>query len=191
MSSGLIALLVLVAILGVLVMIYNRLVGLRQVRRNAFADIDVQLKQRASLVPNLVETVKGYAGHEREILEAVTQARAQVGNAAVGTSASADRIAAENQLGASLGRLIAVSENYPALKADANFRQLMDELADLENKIAAARRFFNNATSEYNTAIQQFPASLIAGIGGFHKDPFFELTGDEKASAERDPVVKF
>ena len=180
---------VVVVLLLLTVMLYNRLVALRQTRNNAFSDIYVQLKQRYTLVPQLVETVKGYAAHEKGVLETVTAARAQVGSAGAGVSA--DRMQAESMLGASLGRLLAVSENYPALKADANFRQLMDELNDIENKIAAARRFFNSATSEYNTAAQQFPASLIANTFGFKQEPFFEVAPDEKAAIDKAPEVKF
>lgn len=171
-----------------LMFIYNRLVALRQTRNNAFSDIDVQLKQRYNLVPQLVETVKGYAGHEKEVFENVTNARAQVGAA---KGATGERVAAENVLGGALMGLLAVAENYPDLKADANFRQLMSELSDLENKIAAARRFFNNATSEYNTATEQFPAVLIAGSFGFKKEPFFELDEAEAAMVNKAPEVKF
>lgn len=170
------------------VIIYNRLVALRQGRRNAFADIDVQLKQRYDLVPNLVETVKAYAAHEKGVFESVTQARTQVGNT---QGAGAERIAAENMLGGALGRLLAVSENYPALQADQNFRQLQSELADLENKIAAARRFFNNATSEYNIAVQSFPSNVLAGMFGFKEEPFFEVDAAERKIVEAAPQVKF
>ncbi len=170
------------------VIIYNRLVALRQGRRNAFADIDVQLKQRYDLVPNLVEAVKAYAAHEKGVFESVTQARAQVGST---QGAGSERIAAENMLGGALGRLLAVSENYPALQADQNFRQLQSELADLENKIAAARRFFNNATSEYNTAVQSFPSNVLAGMFGFKEEPFFEVDAAERKTVEAAPQVKF
>lgn len=178
----------LAAFIVFLAAIYNRLVALRQARKNAFADIDVQLKQRYDLVPNLVETVKAYASHEKGVFESVTQARAQVGNA---QGTGTERIAAEAALGGALGRLLAVSENYPALQADQNFRQLQAELSDLENKIAAARRFFNNATSEYNTAVQSFPANLIASPLGFHDEPFFEVDAAERKAAEQAPQVKF
>ncbi|MCD8497945.1 MAG: LemA family protein [Alphaproteobacteria bacterium] len=172
-----------------LVTIYNRLVALRQTRSQAFADIDVQLKQRFDLIPNLLETVKGYASHEKEVLEHVTEARASVGRAGNNTDA---RIKAEGALSGALMGLFAVAENYPDLKADQNFRQFMAELSDIENKLAAARRFFNNATSEYNTAIQSFPAVLLAGPLGFTHAEFFEV-GDDAARAQMDkaPDVKF
>ncbi len=175
-------------IAAILVLLYNRLVALRQTRNNAFSDIDVQLKQRYNLIPQLVETVKGYAAHEKETFENVTNARAQVGAA---KGATGERVAAENVLGGALMGLLAVAENYPDLKADANFRQLMSELSDIENKIAAARRFFNNATSEYNTATEQFPAVLIANAFGFQKEPFFELDEAEAELVKKAPEVKF
>jgi LemA protein len=170
------------------VMLYNRLVGLRQARNNAFADIDVQLKQRYDLIPNLVAAVKGYAAHEKEIFETVTAARAKVGQT---EGAGPARMAAESALGGALGRLLAVSENYPTLQADQNFRQLQAELADLENKIAAARRFFNNATSEFNTSVQQFPSSVIAKLFNFREEAFFEIDDSEKKAAQDAPKVEF
>ena len=139
--------------------LYNGLVALRQRVNQAFADIDVQLKQRHDLIPNLVETVKGYASHERGTLEAVVQAR----NAAIAATDPEQVAAAENVLTGALRQLFALAEAYPDLKANANFQQLQAELSDIENKIAAARRFFNNAVQEYNTGIEQFPASLFAG----------------------------
>ena len=151
---GVIALLVIWVII-----LYNGLVAMRQRVNQAFADVDVQLKQRHDLVPNLVETVKGYASHERGTLEAVVQAR----NAAMTAQGPAQMAQAENMLSGALRQLFALSEAYPDLKANQNFQQLQTELADLENKIAAARRFFNNAVQEYNTGIQQFPAVLLAG----------------------------
>ena len=165
---------------------YNRLVKLRQNANQAFADIDVQLKQRQDLIPNLVETVKGYASHESGTLEAVTAAR----NAAASAGTVDQKVAAENQLTGALGRLMAVSEAYPDLKANANFMQLQGELGDIENKLAAARRYFNNAVSEYNASIQQFPAVLFAGAMGFPPKSFFDL-GDNRAAAETAPQVKF
>ena len=173
---------------GFFIFLYNRLVALRQTRNNAFSDIDVQLKQRFNLIPNLVETVKGYAGHEKQLFESVTAARAQVGRT---QGAGVERMAAETMLGGALGNLLAVAENYPQLKADANFRQLMSELSDIENKIAAARRFFNSATNELNTAVQQFPANLIAGMFGFKTEPFFEISPEEEAAVRKVPDVKF
>lgn len=170
--------------------LYNRLVYLRQNRKNAFSDIDVQLKQRYDLVPSLVETVKGYAAHEKSVLENVTAARASVG-AQSGAAAAEGRLAAEARLGGALMGLFAVAENYPALKADANFQHLMSELSDIENKIAAARRYFNNATSEYNTSTQQFPAAVIAKMFHFSPEPFYEDESVERATLEKAPEVKF
>ena len=183
---------VILAIIGLIIVVfiflYNRLVALRQTRQNAFSDIDVQLKQRYNLVPQLVETVKGYASHEKQVFENVTNARAQVGAA---KGATGERVQAENVLGGALMGLLAVAENYPDLKADQNFQKLMDELSDIENKIAAARRFFNNATAEYNTATEQFPAVLIANTFGFKKEDFFELDEAEAAAVHKAPEVKF
>lgn len=170
-----------------LVAIYNRLVALRQNREQSFADIDVQLKQRFDLVPNLVETVKGYAAHEKETFENITNARAGITKA----DSMSERVSAENNLSRAMISLYAVSENYPDLKADANFRQLMDELSDIENKLAAARRFFNNATSELNTAVEQFPAVLIAAKFGFSKEEFFEIPEDARAAHDKAPDVQF
>ena len=183
--------LVPLGILGVialaLITIYNRLVALRQNRNNAYADIDVQLRQRFDLIPNLVETVKGYASHEKEVFEKVTQMRAKVQNA----DNPGERLQAEQALGKAMIDIMAVAENYPDLKADQNFQQLMAELSDIENKLAAARRFFNNATSEYNTAIQQFPANLIAGNFGFKEEEFYEVEDEEREVMEKAPDVKF
>ncbi|MBI1301457.1 MAG: LemA family protein [Alphaproteobacteria bacterium] len=183
-----VVLIVLAVIVSIFVLLYNRLVALRQTRENAFSDIDVQLKQRFNLVPQLVETVKGYAKHEKEVFENVTNARAQVGAAKGSTG---ERVAAENVLGGALMGLLAVAENYPDLKADQNFQKLMNELSDLENKIAAARRFFNNSTAEYNTAQEQFPAVLIANTFGFSKEEFFELDEVEAEAVRTAPEVKF
>lgn len=179
--------LVLGGVALVLVVIYNRLVALVQRRRNAFADIDVQLKLRHDLIPNLVETVKGYAGHEKGVFEQVTAARA----GAMRGGSIEDRLKAEAGLGAAMMNLMAVAENYPQLKADQNFQQLQAELSDIENKIAAARRFFNSATNEYNTAVAQFPAVLIARLFGFGQEAFFELSESEKAAVSTPPSVKF
>jgi len=191
MSLGLILLIIAVVLAVLVIGIYNRLVALRQNCNQAFADVDVQLKQRHDLIPNLVETVKGYAAHERGTLEEVIQARA----AAVSAERTGDPKAmgaAEGVLGAALGRLIALSEAYPDLKADANFRQLQNELSDLENKLAAARRFYNNAVSEYNTAREQFPAVLIAGPFGFGPREFFNVGEEQRATLDAGPPqVKF
>jgi LemA protein len=180
-------------ILGIIVVIvlwaimtYNSLVAMAQRVNQSFADIDVQLKQRHDLIPNLVETVKGYAAHERGTLEAVIQAR----NTAIAAPGVEQKVAAENMLSGALRQLFALSESYPDLKANQNFQQLQSELSDIENKLAAARRFFNNAVQEYNTGIQQFPAALFAGIFGFTQRTFFDL-GEERATLEQAPSVKF
>ena len=172
-----------------LVSVYNGLVALRQRVNQAFSDIDVQTKQRHDLIPNLVETVKGYAAHERGTLEAVVQAR----NAAMTAQAGgvAAQAAAENALTGALRQLFALSEAYPDLKANQNFQQLQNELSDLENKIAAARRFFNNAVQEYNTGIQQFPAVLLAGALGFTPKEFFDVGVEQRKELEQAPQVKF
>lgn len=186
--STLIYVLIAIAILVVIVVIsFNRLVALRQAWRRAYADIDVQLKQRHDLVPNLVETVKGYAAHESGVFTQVTQARA----AAMRATTVPERSAAEGALSGALSNLFAVAENYPQLKANENFRALQDELTDLENKIAAARRFLNNAVAEYNTAIQQFPGVIFAGMFGFTPAPMFELEATEKAEVSQPPKVSF
>jgi LemA protein len=187
MSTTLILLIVAGVLLVMAIGIYNQLVSLRNRVTQAFADIDVQLKQRHDLIPNLVETVKGYATHEKGTLEAVIQARGAAVNTGGGTQAQA---AAEGQLTAALGRLIALGEAYPDLKANANFQQLSAELSDIENKIAASRRFFNNAVNEYNTGIQQFPAVLFAGALNFGPRESFDLK-DERAALEKAPSVKF
>ena len=179
---------VIVLLVAWIIMIYNGLVAMRQRVNQAFSDIDVQTKQRHDLIPNLVETVKGYASHERGTLEAVVQAR----NAAVAAQSGgvAAQAAAENALSGVLRQLFALSEAYPDLKASQNFQQLQREISDIENKIAAARRFFNNAVQEYNTGIQQFPAALFAGSMGFTPKQFFDV-GEERKTLEQAPQVKF
>jgi LemA protein len=185
-TTGWIVLGIVVVVILWIIMIYNRLVAMRQRVGQAFADVDVQLKQRHDLIPNLVETVKGYASHERGTLEAVVQAR----NAAMAAQGPAQQAAAENMLSGALRQLFALSEAYPDLKANNNFQQLQVEISDIENKIAAARRFFNNAVQEYNTGIQQFPAALFAGPFGFSQQQFFDL-GESRAQVEQVPQVKF
>jgi len=183
--------LITLVVLGVIalyvVFTYNRLVALSQAWKRAFADIDVQLKQRHDLIPNLVETVKGYAAHESGVFTKVTEARA----GAMRATSVSEKSAAETALSGALTNLLAVAENYPQLKANENFRQLQDELADLENKIAAARRFLNNAVAEYNSAIQQFPAVVIAGPMGFTPAEMFTLDADERAQTKNAPKVSF
>lgn len=166
-----------------LVLAYNGLVRLRQQAREAASDIEVQLKRRFDLVPNLVEAVKGYMGHERQTLESVTRARTQFMSA----KSPHEQAAADNLLTNTLKTLFAVSESYPDLKANANFLDLQRELADTENKIQAARRFYNANVRDLNVAIEQFPTNLIAGAFGFAKLEFF----DAEAEAERPIAVKF
>ena len=170
-----------------LVATYNGLVALRQRSQQAFADIDVQLKQRHDLVPNLVETVKGYASHEKGTLEAVIKAR----NAAVTAQGPAAQAAAEGALQGALRQIFALAEAYPDLKANQNFQQLQTELSDLENKIAAARRFFNNAAAEYNSTRESFPAVLFAQSLGFSPQEFFNLEEGERKAVQAAPQVKF
>jgi LemA protein len=185
-TTGWIVLGVIVVVVIWAISIYNSLVAMRQRTNQAFADIDVQLKQRHDLIPNLVETVKGYAAHERGTLEAVIAAR----NTAIAAPGVEQKVAAENMLSGALRQLFALSENYPNLKANANFQQLQSDLSDIENKLAASRRFFNNAVQEYNTGIQQFPAALFAGIFGFGQRTFFDV-GDDRKALEQAPSVKF
>ena len=187
MSIPIIILIVVATIVIVAVFMYNRLVGMRNRKEEAWSDIEVQLKRRYDLIPNLVNTVKGYAKHEQETLSKVTQMRAQ----ALNSQSTGDRAQAENMLSEALKSLFAVSENYPDLKANENFIELQKEITDTENKIQAARRFFNATVQDLNTSIQVFPQNLIAGSFKFKEEEFFELDEDEKEKAE-DPVeVKF
>jgi LemA protein len=186
-TTGWIILGLIVLAVVYLIFLYNRLVALRQTVNQSWSDISVQLKQRHDLVPNLVETVKGYATHEKSTFEAVVAAR----NAAISAQGPAAQAQAENMLTGALRQLFALAEAYPDLKANQNFLQLQSELADLENKIAASRRFFNNAVQEYNTAIEQFPAALIARNMGFQSREFFELDEAERVAVSTPPQVKF
>ncbi len=167
--------------------LYNNLVKLRNRRQNAFADIDVQLRQRHDLVPQLVETVKGYASHEKELLLRVTEAR----TAAMAAGSIDDKIKAEQQLSAALQGLKVQVEAYPDLKANQNFLQLQEELSDIENKLAAARRFFNGATTEYNNAVESFPSNLIAKNFGFPRELFFDLGTESRKQMEEPPKIQF
>jgi LemA protein len=185
-TSTLIVLAVIVVLILWAITVYNGLISMRQRVNQAFADVDVQLRLRHDLVPNLVETVKGYAAHERGTLDEVVKAR----NAAVSAQGPAQQAAAENMLSGALRQLFALSESYPDLKASANFQQLQAELTDLENKIAASRRFFNNAVQEYNTGIQRFPAALFAGAFGFSQQDYFDLGADRQTETAA-PDVKF
>lgn len=181
--------LIVVVLIFVVMGAYNRLVALNQKADQSFADIDVQLKQRNDLIPNLVETVKGYAAHEQGTLNAVTQARA----AAAGASTIDQKVAADNMLTGALGRLFAVAEAYPDLKANSNFLELQRELSDIENKLAAARRFFNNAVAEFNAVRAQFPTVAFAGLFGFGSNrEFFQVdAADRAAMTAAAPSVKF
>ncbi len=169
------------------VSLYNSLVKLRNNRENAFANIDVQLKQRHDLIPQLVATVKGYATHEKETLQRVTDARA----AAMGATTINDKIHTENALSSALAGLRVSLEAYPDLKANQNFLQLQGEVSDIENKLAATRRFFNSATRELNNAVQTFPSNLIAKMFGFGKEPMFEVPAEERAALNKAPEIKF
>ena len=169
------------------VSIYNGLVRLRNNRENAFANIDVQLKQRYDLVPQLVSTVKGYATHEKDLLEKVTAAR----SAAINATSINDKMAADQQLTNALAGLKVSVEAYPDLKANQNFLQLQGELSDIENKLAAARRFFNASTRELNNSVQTFPNNILAGMFGFQKEPMYEIAASERAAVEAAPKIEF
>lgn len=178
---------VVVVIILAIIGMYNNLVKLRNNRENAFADIDVQLKQRFDLVPQLVATVKGYATHEKELLENITAAR----TAGVNATSIDDKIKADQQLTSALAGLKVQVEAYPDLKANQNFMQLQGELADIENKLAAVRRYFNSATRELNTAVQTFPSNIFAGMFGFHKEAMYEIEASQRAEVEKAPEIKF
>src|SRR6187397_2301016 len=185
MSIALIVLIVLLVLLGLYAVVtFNRIVRLRNQSEEAFSDIDVQLKRRHDLIPNLVETVKGYAAHERQVFENVTAARSN----AVAASGPEAQAAAENQLTGALRQLFAVAENYPDLKASQNFLELQNEITDTEDKIQAARRFYNMTVRDLNIKIQSFPSSVIANMRGIKERTFFEL--DEPADREV-PQVSF
>lgn len=183
--------LIVIAVVAVLIIwgvsLYNKLVKLRNNRENAFADIDVQLKQRHDLVPQLVSTVKGYAAHEKETLDRVVSAR----NGAMAAQTIDDKIKAENILSSALAGLKVTMEAYPDLKANQNFMQLQEEISDLENKLAAARRYFNSATRELNNAVETFPSNLIAGMAGFKKEIMFDLGEQQRATLEEAPKISF
>ena len=170
-----------------LVSLYNGLVRLRNRRQNAFADIDVQLRQRHDLVPQLVETVKGYAGHEKEVFIKITEAR----SAAMNATTIDGKIVAEQQLTSALAGLKVQVEAYPDLKANQNFLQLQEELSDIENKLAASRRFFNAATTEYNNSVESFPGNLIAKNFGFQREIMFDLGTDSRKQMEEPPKIQF
>lgn len=184
--TAIIVIVVVVILAAWLVSMYNSLVKMRNNRENAFADIDVQLKQRHDLVPQLVETVKGYAAHEKDTLERVINAR----NEAIGAKTIDEKIVAENALSSALSGLKITLEAYPDLKANQNFLQLQEEIADLENKLSSVRRYFNSATKEYNNAVETFPSNILAGMFGFRKEVMFDL-GEQRAALEEAPKIKF
>lgn len=184
MSTIYILVILAAIIIGWFILAYNRFIRLRKRTDEAWSDIDVQLKRRHDLIPNLVETVKGYATHERELFEKVTQARAQ----AISATGAAQKAQAENMLSGALKSLFAVAEAYPQLRASENFSKLQEELSDTENKIQASRRFYNGNVRDLNTALEVFPSNIVAKIFGFKSAEFFEIEGEE----EKKPVeVKF
>ena len=190
--GGVIAAIIIGVIVLILIIIYianyNGLVGLRNQVKNAWAQIDVQLKRRHDLIPNLVETVKGYAAHERGTLEAVTNARNIAQSVASSGGSVADRAKAEGELSSALSRLLAVVENYPNLKANQNFLALQEELTSTENKISFSRQYYNDSVLRYNNKTQMFPSNIIAGISGFKQSDFFEVKTAEEREA---PKVSF
>lgn len=185
--TWIIVLIIVVLIAIWAVSLYNNLVKLRNNRENAFANIDVQLKQRHDLVPQLVGTVKGYADHEKEVFQRVTEARA----AAMGAKTINEKVEAENALSGALAGLKVSLEAYPELKANQNFLQLQTEVADIENKLASVRRFFNSATRELNNAVETFPSNIFAKMFGFKKEPMFEVPQEQRAALDKAPEIKF
>ena len=176
MIGWIIGAVLVVAVLVFVIVTYNSLVQLRNKVKNAFAQIDTQLQRRFDLIPNLVETVKGFATHEKELLESVAASRSGYINA----SSNGEKMAMNNQLTSSLRSLFAVSENYPELKSNTNFLQLQDELSDTEDKITYARQFYNDAVTIYNNKIQTFPNNMVAGIFGFREEELFNSVEDAK-----------
>jgi LemA protein len=170
-----------------LVSIYNRIIRLRNNRENAFADIDVQLKQRHDMIPQLVDAVKGYMKHESTVLTDITNARAN----AMKAGSINEKIEAENRLTTALQGLQVAVEAYPDLKANQNFMHLQEEIADIENKLAASRRYFNSATKEYNNATEVFPSNIIAGMFGFKRETLFDLGTDNRVKLDEAPKISF
>ena len=187
MMTTIVIIAVVVLLVFYVIGVYNNLVKLRNNRENAFANIDVQLKQRHDLIPQLVASVKGYAEHEKTTLEELTRAR----TAAMGATTIDEKIQAENQLTAALNGLRVAVEAYPDLKANQNFLQLQNEISDIENKLAAVRRFFNSATRELNNAVQTFPSNIFAGMFGFKREMMFEVPDTERAQYDKAPEIKF
>lgn len=187
MSSGLILILVLLGLGAYAMALYNGLIRKRVETENAWSQIDVQLKRRSDLIPNLVETVKGYASHESKTLEAVTAARTK----ATSASDQQTRIAAENALGGALRGLLAIAESYPDLKANTNFLSLQEELSSTENRIGFARQHYNDSVGLYNSSMQSFPANIFAGMFNFKAAAFFELDEAQKKAVQEVPRVSF
>jgi len=186
MSTTLILLIIIVVVIGYVILMYNGLVRSRQMVQEAWSGIDVQLKRRADLIPNLVETVKGYAAHEKDTLREVTEMRTRAQNVAPGDVAG--RAAAEGMLGAALGKLMAVAEAYPDLKANENFRDLQGTLDKIEGELQMARRYYNGSAREMNVKVESFPSNLVAGQFGFSTAEYFEL---ENPADRQTPQVKF
>jgi LemA protein len=184
---GIIIGVLILILLFIFIGIYNGLVGLRNQVKNAWAQIDVQLKRRYDLIPNLVETVKGYAAHERQTLEAVTNAR-NLAQSVAGAGSVAERAKAEGELSSALARLMVVVENYPNLKANQNFLALQEELTSTENKISFSRQYYNDSVLSYNNKTQMFPSNIIASMTGFKAGEFFEVKTSEEREA---PKVSF
>jgi LemA protein len=197
MTALIVIVVLAVLIIGWIVMTYNRLIALRTQVANGWAQIDVQLKRRYDLIPNLVESVKGYMGHEQDTLRQVIEARNKAvaanpgGNpgSAPATAATAATIAAESALTASLGKMFALAESYPDLKANQSVQQLMEELATTENKIGFARQYYNDTATSLNTAVQSFPGNIIAGKFGFQNAELWRVSESERAAVEAAPKV--
>lgn len=187
MSPIMILLGLIVAAVAFIIALYNGLVQKRQRVNQAFADVDVQLKQRQNLIPNLVETVKGYAAHEQETFQQVIEAR----SAAQSASTPGEMSQAEGMLTGALGKLFALAEAYPDLKANQNFQQLQEELSVIEDKLAAARRFYNSSVQDYNTAREQFPGSIVAGMFNFEPRDFFDVGVEGREALSTVPKVEF
>ena len=189
-----IVVIVLVALWGI--SSYNGLVGMDENVSNKWANVETQYQRRSDLIPNLVNTVKGYAKHESQTLEAVMAARSQATQVKIDPSnCTPQQLAAyqkaQGDVTTALGKLLAITENYPDLKANQNFIQLQEEIADIENKLAAVRRFFNSATRELNNAVETFPSNLFAKMFGFSRQPMFEIPQESRAAVEKAPEIKF
>ena len=175
---------------------YNGLVTMDENVSGQWSNVETQYQRRADLIPNLVSTVKGYASHEKETLEGVVEARSQATQIKVDANDLTPEKLAEYQkaqgaVTSALGKLLAITENYPDLKANQNFLQLQEEIADVENKLAAVRRYFNSATKEYNNAVQTFPSNIVAGMTGFQREIMFDLGKNERANLEQAPKISF